>query len=220
MFFVKIAIISDGSYGERAYETISQKFKTNFIKLEAPKGIFIDEIKINSQVVDKISKFDLLITYILHPDLTQALVEQVHDKVEWIIIGAWRGEGFKKQLTKFGNVTAPENMCDLEKNGNPIFDEFLSKFGRPKISLTCQENKILNIEVKRSSPCGATLFVAEELKGTSIENLPIRAGLKVQHYPCRAPKIRLFSDEECKKDLAANLHKEAFKKALKNIKDA
>jgi hypothetical protein len=37
----------------------------------------------------------------------------------------------------------------------------------------------------------------------------------LQHYPCRAPKFRLFTDEECKKEMAANLHKNAFEEALK-----
>ncbi|HNR25883.1 MAG TPA: DUF166 family protein, partial [Methanobacteriaceae archaeon] len=47
-------------------------------------------------------------------------------------------------------------------------------------------------------------------------NLPIKAGLKIQHYPCRAPRMRLFSDDECKKEIAANLHKEAFQDALED----
>lgn len=215
---LKIAIVSDGPYGERAYEAISQEFETQFIELDAPSGILVDDIKIDPILLDKISEFDLVISYILHPDLTQELVEQIHEKVGWIIVGAWRGEGFKQQLIKFGNVSAPENMCDLEKNGNPLFDEFVTKFGRPEIKIRCQDNKLVDIEVERSSPCGATIFVAEELKGKSIENLPLEAGLRIQHYPCRAPKLRLFSDDECKKELAANLHKEAFERALKKIK--
>ncbi len=212
---LKVAIVSDGPYGERAYETISQEFETSFIKVESPAGMFVDDLELEAGLVDRLSKFDLVITYILHPDLTQELVEQVHQEVGWIIVGAWRGEGFKKQLTRLGNVTAPENMCDLEKNGNPVFDEFVSRFGRPEVKISCQGNKVVDIEVKRCSPCGATAFVAQEMKGKSIENLPIHAGLKIQHYPCRAPKMRLFTDDECKKEMAANLHKDAFEKALK-----
>jgi hypothetical protein len=47
------------------------------------------------------------------------------------------------------------------------------------------------------------------------EILPTEAGLKLQHYPCRASKMRLFSDEECKKQMASGHHSDAFEEALK-----
>ena len=48
-----------------------------------------------------------------------------------------------------------------------------------------------------------------------MENVPTEAGLKLQHYPCRAAKMRLFSDEECKKEMASGFHRDAFEEALK-----
>ncbi len=133
-------------------------------------------------------------------------------------MGAWRGEGFKNQLESYGNVTCPENMCDLTENGNPIFDEFVSKFGRPVVRVNCHQDKVVDVEVLRCSPCGSTQFVADEMVGESTETLPIRAGLRIQHYPCRAPKMRLFADDECKKEMAANFHKKAFEDALNKDK--
>ena len=177
--------------------------------------MFADEIDIPDSALKQLKSADLLITYTLHPDLTLDLVEMIHNDVEWIIVAAWRGEGFKNQVERFGNVTCPENMCDLEENGNLIFDEFVSKFGRTIVKINCQGDKIVNIEVVRSSPCGATHFVAEDMIGKDIEDLPVKAGLRIQHYPCRAPKMRLFADDECKKDMASNFHKEAFEDALK-----
>lgn len=214
---LKVIIVTDGPYGERAYEHISKEFDTEFIELEPPVSTFVDEIEIPKEVISKIEGADILITYILHPDLTLDLVEMLHDKVKWVIVAAWRGEGFKNQLERLGNVTCPENMCDLEENGNPAFDEFVSKFGRPIVKINCQGDKIVNIEVVRSSPCGSTFFVAEEMIGQDVKDLPIKAGLKLQHYPCRAPKMRLFADDECKKEMAANFHKDAFELALKRV---
>jgi len=211
---LKVVIVTDGHYGERAYEYISKEFDTEFIHLEQPDSMFADEIEIPEDAVNKIQGTDILITYTLHPDLTLDLVEMIHDKVGWIIVAAWRGEGFKNQLERFENVTCPENMCDLEENGNPIFDEFVSKFGRPIVRINCQGDRIVDIKVLRSSPCGSTFFVADEMIGHDLENLPVKAGLRLQHYPCRAPKMRLFADE-CKKEIAANLHKEAFEDAIK-----
>jgi hypothetical protein len=217
-YVLKIIIVSDGPYGERAYETIKNDFDTEFLVLEPPAGMFLDEVELPEQALKKMKEADILISYILHPDLTMEVVEQLHDEVEWIIVGAWRGEGFKNQLTQYGNVTCPENMCDLVENGNPVFDEFVKKYGRPFVKINCQGDKVVDIEVERCSPCGSTDFVAKELVGEDIENLPIKAGLKIQHYPCRAAKMRLFSDDECKKELAANFHKEAFMDALKRSK--
>jgi hypothetical protein len=215
---IKVAIVTDGPYGERAYENIKKEFETEFIKLESPFGMFVDDLKVPNDKLKKISAANIIIMYVLHPDLTLELVEQLNNKVDWIIVGAWRGEGFKKQITRFKNVTAPDNMCDLIENGNPSFDEFVSKFGQPIVKIKCKNDKVVDIEVIRCSPCGATSFVAEELSGHNTESLPIKAGLKIQHYPCRAPKMRLFTDDECKKELAANMHKNSFENALKNAK--
>lgn len=216
---IKIAIVTDGPYGDRAYDTIKDDFNADFIEIESPTSAFADEIEIPEDAVKRIEEAHLLITYTLHPDLTLDLVEALHSSVEWVIVAAWRGKGFKSQLEGLGNVTCPENMCDLEENGNPVFDEFVSKFGRPIVRINCQGDKIADIEVLRGSPCGSTTFVAEELVGEDLDDLPIKAGLKIQHYPCRAAKMRLFADDECKKDLAANFHKEAFEKAIESRKE-
>lgn len=37
---IKVAIVTDGPYGERAYENIKKEFKTEFIELASPFGIF------------------------------------------------------------------------------------------------------------------------------------------------------------------------------------
>lgn len=104
-------------------------------------------------------------------------------------------------------------MCDLEESGDPVFDEFVSNFGKPIVEIEFEGNRVSEVRVLRSSPCGSTFFVAEEMVGENINNLPIKAGLKLQHYPCRAPKMRLFIDE-CKKGIAANFHRDAFVDAI------
>ncbi|HOI40294.1 MAG TPA: DUF166 family protein [Methanobacterium sp.] len=215
---MRIAIITDGPYGERAYATIKDEFDCDYIVMDPPASAFMDEIDLPDDIVNKLEKADIIISYILHPDLSIELVDALHSKVEWIIVGAWRGEGFKNQLESYGNVTCPENMCDLTENGNPIFDEFVSKFGRPVVRVNCHQDKVVDVEVLRCSPCGSTQFVADEMVGESTETLPIRAGLRIQHYPCRAPKMRLFADDECKKEMAANFHKKAFEDALNKDK--
>lgn len=211
---LKVAIVTDGPYGERAYENIGKEFDCKFIELEKPSSMFLDDVEIPENVLRQLEAVDIIITYVIHPDLTLELVERFHNKVSWIIVGAWSGEGFKNQLECHKNVICPEIMCDIEKNGDPVFDKFASKFGIPKVEIKCKNNKVAEIKVLRSSPCGSTFFVAEEMVGKDIKNLPIKAGLKLQHYPCRAPKMRLFADDECKKEMAAKFHKDAFEEAM------
>ncbi|HEX7467934.1 MAG TPA: DUF166 family protein [Methanobacterium sp.] len=210
---LKVVIVTDGPYGDRTYDIIRKEFDCEFLELEQPDSMFIDDIEIPSDAMRKLETADLIISYILHPDLVIELVEKLHNKVGWIIVGAWRGEGFKSQLEQYENVNCPENMCDLEENGDYIFDEFVSKFGKPIVEIECEGNSVTVVRVLRSSPCGSTFFVADEMVGEDIKDLPIKAGLKLQHYPCRAPKLRLFVDE-CKKGIASNFHRDAFEDAI------
>ena len=47
---LKIAIATDGPYGERAYEYIGKEFDTEFIELEQPTSMFADEIEFADNV--------------------------------------------------------------------------------------------------------------------------------------------------------------------------
>ncbi len=214
---LKIAVVTDGPYGDRTFDTICKEFVCDFIELEQPESMFMEDVEIAQEIIESLKSTDIIISYILHPDLLLELVEQLHDYVGWIIVGAWKGEGFKNQIEEYDNVICPENMCDLEESGDEVFNEFVSKFGKPIVEIELVGNKVSKVHVLRSSPCGSTFFVADEMVGEDVNNLPIKAGLKVQHYPCRAPKMRLFADE-CKKELAANFHKDAFEDAIERDK--
>ena len=222
---MKVVILSDGPYGDRAYENIKKVFETDFIKIEAPADTFFDEeIELSPEQAEKIENANMIISYISHPDLSLDIVYQFADKVDWIIIASWKGEWLKNQFESKKNVSCPYIMCELEKNGNPIYDEFVSKIGSPEIQLILENEKLKDVRVIRSSPCGSTSFVSKFIaekykdKELDMENLPIEAGLRIQHYPCRAAKMRLFTDEECKKEKASKYHKEAFENALKKTK--
>jgi len=219
----KVAIVRDEPiFGERAYETIGKEFETKIFEIKSPTGIFIDNIEIDQDIIKKLSDFDLIITYIKQADMTLEFIEQLHKKVSWTIIGVWRGEGFKNQLLKYKNVSVPDAMCELEgSKENLVFSEFTKKFGKPEIKINCQGEKIVEIDVIRGSPCGATDFMAKDMIGKKVDNKETtakEAGLRIQHYPCRGHKLRLFADEESHKQVASQLHHDAVKKALDSNK--
>lgn len=210
---IKVIIVTDGPYGDRTYDTVCEDFECDFIELEQPDSTFMDEMEISDKVLATLKSADIVISYILHPDLLLEMVEKIHEDVVWIVVAAWRGEGLKNQLESFGNVNCPDTMCELEENGDPAYDEFVSKYGKPVVELELEGNTVTAVHVIRSAPCGSTDFVAREMVGEDINNLPTKAGLKVQLFPCRAPKLRLFVDE-CKKGLASNFHSKAFQEAI------
>ncbi len=216
-----VVIVTDGPYGDRAYDTIKKEFETRLIQLPPPTSAFIDEIELSQETVEEIEDANILILYTTHPDLTLSLVERFADSADWIIVAAWSGEGFKNQLQSFDNVVCPYIMCELEEIGDPIFDEFVARLGKPEVELEIENHGIKDVKVLRTSPCGSTIFVADFLKEKykgqepDLQDLPREAGLRLQHYPCRSSKIRLFSPEECKKDRASKLHRDAFDEAIK-----
>jgi len=143
---IKVAIVRDeSSYGKKTYETVKQKFEPELINIESPPGVFIDDINLDKKTLDKLSKFDILITYFKQADMTLELVEKLQNNVSGIIIGIWKGEGFKNQLLKYKNVSVPDVSCGMETGDNPIFNDFISKFGRPQIKINCQNEKILEM---------------------------------------------------------------------------
>ena len=161
---LKVVIVTDGPYGDRAFETINELFDTAFIEIEKPEAMFIEEIEIPERELKIIESANILITYTTHPDVTLILAEMFHDKVDWMAIASWKGDGFKNQLESHGNITCPYIMCELEENDNSSWNEFVSKIGKPKVVLKYEDDKISDITVLRSSPCGSTAFVAGYLK--------------------------------------------------------
>jgi hypothetical protein len=220
---MKVVIVTDGPYGDRAYETIKKEFETRFIELPHPTSTFIEELEIPKTDMEIIEGANILITYTTHPDITTILIERFHDEVDWVIVAAWKGEGFKNQFKSYSNVIFPNIMCELEETGDPTFDEFVSHIGKPEVEVEIEKGKIKEINVVRCAPCGSTTFVADFLKEkygdqeADLEDLPREAGLRLQNYPCRATKIRLFAPES-EKDEAPILHRDAFQEAIEDKK--
>ncbi|WP_048056329.1 DUF166 domain-containing protein [Methanocaldococcus fervens] len=209
---MKVAILSDGAYGERAYKTIKSKFPCEFIVVKY-HGDF-DEITISEEILKNLKNYNLFLCYTLNPDLTYELVKKIKElnSKAFILIGAWKGEGFKKQLESFGNAFCPHIMCDIDENElkdylnkYPQLKKFLKYFGKPKVKLYIKNKKIKNIEVFREAPCGSTSETLKEFIGKEFNDKTLTdIGLRVQHF-CRAGKIRIFVEKEGKKTKAGRI---------------
>jgi hypothetical protein len=206
---LKIGILSDGKYGDRAYENIKRKFPADWILVEAPDSPMIDNAQLDIPVCE------LYISYLRHPDIVLALMEK---KVP-TILGVSFGIGFLNQARQiFDEILAPMTMCSLEDNTSiREFNDFAKFFGRPNFDVTVDGNKISRVNILRESPCGSTRGAASDIVGVplSVEMLQFFA-LRVCHY-CRAPRF----GRTCDKEFSGVLHvHELLKSVLRSSSSA
>jgi len=155
---MKITIISDGPFGDRAVETIRSKFINTslFIIDEVDRKVIIDEYDFDQVVDSAIKSSDLIISYIRHPDIILEL--SYYEKPT--IIAIFRGLGLLQQIREINeNVVMPTSMCSIEPNtGIKAIDEFSKFYGKPKYKLEVDPDKkfISKITLERESPCGST----------------------------------------------------------------
>ncbi len=194
---LKVGVISDGKYGERAYENIKKTFNTTWILVpNIEPNILIED---NLELI--IPECDVYISYARHPDI----ILQIAELKKPLILGVLPGYGLYQQAKNINNQTihAP-TMCSLENHtGIAEVDTFISFYGRPIYELKINEEGIIQqIKVLRSSLCGSSEAGAKFLlnKQVNEENLQ-QFALNVCHE-CRAPRF----GRTCDKEVAGIIH--------------
>ncbi|MFX0178814.1 MAG: DUF166 family protein [Candidatus Hodarchaeota archaeon] len=194
---LKIGIISDGKYGDRAYENIKKKFETDWILLpEIPQTVILDD-----KFDFEIPECDLYISYIRHPDI----MLQLADLQKPLILGILPGIGLYLQARKINpKVISSTTMCSLENNtGIPEIDLFTSYFGRPIYQVNINEDWVINsIEVRRSSLCGSSEAGAKFLLNKTFNKENLQNFALSVCYECRAPRF----GHTCDKEVAGIIH--------------
>lgn len=192
---MKIGIISDGKFGDRAYEIIKEKFPAEWILAPFPQSMVIDDLDL------PLPDCDLYISYVRHPDVALAIIE----KQKPVILGVSFGPGFLRQAKAINeNIIAPPTMCSLEDNTwVPEINEFAKVFGRPVFDVKVGDDGIIEtVRVIRGSPCGSTVAASAELPGTKISMEQLQHyGLRICHF-CRAPRL----GKTCDKEISGLLH--------------
>ena len=192
---MKIGIVSDGKFGDRAFEIIRERFPTEWIMAPFPGSPMADDIELT------LPECDLYISYVRHPDVALAIIE----KQKPVILGVSFGPGFLRQAKAINeNIVAPLTMCSLEDNTwVPAINEFAKVFGRPSFDVKVQEDGTIDsVRVIRGSPCGSTVAASAELPGTQLTLAQLQHyGLRICHF-CRAPRF----GKTCDKELSGLLH--------------
>ncbi len=188
---MKVGIISDGKYGERAYDNIKKHFETEWILVPeiSPSVMLDDDIDLS------IPECDVYLSYVRHPDIILDLAALQKP----LILGITPGLGLFQQAKRINlKVVSPRTMCSLEQNtGIPEIDSFAEHFGKPLFETDLDEDmNILNAKVLRSSPCGSSAAGADFMRGKNLNKKNLQDfTLRVCHE-CRAPRFGHTCDKE------------------------
>lgn len=215
---LKVGIISDGKYGERAFENIKKKFDTIWITVpDLPSNLMLDD-----DIEIDIPWSDIYISYVRHPDIILQLAELQKP----LILGVLPGFGLYEQAKRINpQVIHASTMCSLESNtGIKEIDLFTTFYGNPIYDTKINQNGLFeDISVKRSSLCGsseagAKFLIKRQLNKENLQNFALRVC-----HECRAPRF----GKSCDKEVAGIIHlislfrsipKESYQKLDNNFK--
>lgn len=215
-----IGVITRGKYGHRLVETVKEHSDFSVVTADLPEfvPIFIEEPDefLESLNFDlRVFSADIVVTYSLHPDLTSAIAKLAAEAgVRSLIIPGGPSRASVPELKKISeasgmDVEVDDICCTLEPNS--FNRPFADIFGSPVLKVKTENGKIAKVEVIKGAPCGSTWHMAKEIVGVPVKDAPPKAGLLIQHYPCRASRGDMGGIHE-----SGELHKQALIKALEN----
>ncbi len=209
---MKILVLGS-KYGERAAETIRgrSEHESEFLRVkEPPENVLLDEETAESLLPSIPSEFDLVISYLQHPDLQLTLAEQCDAPILYALLPEL---AVRRQIEDRHDavVFAEPTPCALKPDtGVPEIDEFAERFGRPKVEVEASSGTIESVEVVRGAPCGATWVAAERVEGMEAGRKAVNAFALAACHHCVAPRIGKYET----KDVSAYYHGKALADAL------
>jgi len=211
---MKVAVILRKKYGRRALEQISKKFKTVSFRLPDELPEVIDEPE-KIELPEYIFNADIILSYALHPDVNYEIIRRSKGRVKYVILPGGAKSGSPYQLKKLGEEMGVKVLWEDICCATPLIEdeelgEFFKSFGVPEFEIKVRNGVIEDVKVKRSAICGSSYFVAEKIKGLSVEEAPRKAGYFTQIYPCFASRGLNGGIHR-----AANIHKNQVEKAIK-----
>jgi len=141
---VKIGIVSDGQFGERAFEQIRKRFATEWILLPFPSSLVVDDIDLT------IPPCDLYLSYLRHPEFGRPVFHVLLDgeRIVWC-------QPIRR--SPCGSTDAAAH----ELNGQVLDQEAMNRFAlsichncrAPRFGKTCDKEKagIIHLEELVSS---------------------------------------------------------------------
>jgi hypothetical protein len=215
-----IGVITRGKYGHRLIDAVKEHSDFSVVTSDLPElvPLFIEEPDQYLEALNfdkRVFSAEIVITYSLHPDLTSAIAKLASRAgVRSLIVPGGPSRASIPELNKISeasgmDIEVHEICCTLEPN--EFNRPFTDIFGSPSLEVKTKDEKIVDVKVLKGAPCGSTWYMAKEIIGVPLKDAPPKAGLLIQHYPCRAARGDLGGIHE-----SGELHKQAFIKALEN----
>jgi hypothetical protein len=215
-----IGVITRGKYGHRLIDTVKEHSDFSVVTSDLPElvPLFIEDPDQYLEALNfdkRVFSAEIVITYSLHPDLTSAIAKLAsRTGVRSLIIPGGPSRASIPELNQISeasgmDIEVHEICCTLEPN--EFNRPFTDIFGSPSLEVKTNDKKIIDVKVLKGAPCGSTWYMAKEIIGVPLKDAPPKAGLLIQHYPCRAARGDLGGIHE-----SGELHKQAFIKALEN----
>jgi hypothetical protein len=148
---------------------------------------------------------DLVLDYLLHPDLSYALAEKC-ERLGVPVIASGKKQPLAKAIT-------PRTCCALTRQEN--LGEYGERFGLPEYRIEIEDGRIASVETLRGAPCGASWDAGQRIVGYTVEEAPVRIGLETQFYCVADPASWDPITGKSPVHIAGELHKAALLRALK-----
>lgn len=144
---------------------------------------------------------DLVLNYLKHPDLVDYLVTLCRIKGIPVVSPGKKCAGF-----------TPFTCCGLGKNDK--LGAYGERFGLPEYRVVLNNDRIVEIEVLRGAPCGATWDALQDYIGCSVEDALTRLPRQVQYFCSADPSGFDPVSGKSPVHFAGYVHIAALKKAI------
>jgi hypothetical protein len=146
---------------------------------------------------------DLVLNFLKHPDLVEYLIRICEKKGIAIVSAGKKGNGF-----------TPFTCCGLGKSDK--LGAYGKKFGLPEYKVRVEDDKIVEIQVVRGAPCGATWDALEEHIGCTVDDVLTRLPRQVQYFCSADPSGFDPVSGKSPVHYAGYVHIAALKKAIES----
>ena len=206
---LKILVFQEGGRGESKVKGIQRhgqnQFDITLVTIDQPLPPVVDDA---SEYLPETISADLVLDFLKHPDLSHDLALLCQRMGIPIVASG-------KKTTVDGTHTPPV-CCALARYRE--LGPYSRCFGAPEFNVTVQDGVIGDVTVHRGAPCGATWEAASRMKGTRVEDAPVRMGLDTQFFCTSDPSNWDPIWGKSPVHFAGNIHSKALEKALKDNK--
>lgn len=178
---------------------------------------------------EELPKHDVLIAIGVHPDILMELMKRAAAAGCGAIIipredPVWLDSSLLKKIreiceSKNMEYAFPRPFCSLVRGHYRLINDFIEQFriGRPEYRLILdKDEKVCDVRMIRSSPCGATYHVASGLIGLRKKEVAEAANRLWHMYPCLSSSRMDPEIKDSPMHMAAYINLAAAKEAVKN----